>query len=152
MMFPTFVPRAFQRGRSHSETDMDCKWAKDSTGFYCSQSCLTFSAVVRSCIVQMDHNASKRFQPTLVTDVFHQIRNNRFDKEGCIIFHAFRNRQQTFDPCATPNNRNEALFGLNFLLRNFRHVMWICGPARMMKIFKKNQLSSPVNMCSNSYC
>jgi hypothetical protein len=38
---------------------------------------------------------------------------------------------------------------LDFLLRNFRHIIWICGPAWMMKIFKKNQLSSPVNVYSN---
>jgi hypothetical protein len=46
--------------------------------------------------------------------MFYQIRNNRFDKEGCVMFHAFRNIEQTFDPCATLNNRNEALFRLNF--------------------------------------
>jgi hypothetical protein len=107
---------------------------------------------VRLCIVQMSHNASKSFPLTLLTDVFHQIRNNRFDKEGCIIFRAFRNIQQTFDPCATPNNRNEALFGLHFLLVIFKHAIWICGPVRMTKIFKKGQLSSPVNMYSSSYC
>jgi hypothetical protein len=61
-------------------------WGRDSTGSCCSQGCLSFSAGVRSCIIQMDHNASKRFPPTLLTDVFHQIRNNRFDKEGHIGF------------------------------------------------------------------
>jgi hypothetical protein len=125
-------------------------WSRDSSGFCCSKSCLTFSAVVRSGIVQMDHNASKRFPPTVLTDAFHQIPNNWFDKEDDIVFHAFRHMQQTFDPCATSNNRNEELFGLHFLLRNFRHVIWTCGPARMTKIFKKNQLSFPVNMFSNS--
>jgi hypothetical protein len=37
----------------------------------------------------MDYNASKHFSPTLLTDMFHQIRNSRFDKEGCIIFMPF---------------------------------------------------------------
>jgi hypothetical protein len=87
-----------------------------------------------------------------VTDLLHQIRNNWFDKGGCIIFHAFWNTQQTFDSCPAPNNRNEALFGSNVLLRNFRHVIWICGPARIKKLFKKNQPSFLLNMCSNLYC
>jgi hypothetical protein len=88
-------------------------WGRNSTGFCCRKSCLTFAAVVRPGTIQMDHNSSKSFLRTLLTDVFQQIRNNRFDKEGCIVFHAFRNIQQTFDHCATLNNQNEALFGLN---------------------------------------
>jgi hypothetical protein len=108
------------------------------------------SAVVRSCIVQMDHNDLKTFPPTLLTDVFHQIRNNGFDKESCLIFHAFRNIQQTFDPSVTPNNRNEALFGLNFMLQNFGHVLWICGPARIMKIVKKTSFC-PLLICVQTH-
>jgi hypothetical protein len=62
----------------------------------------------------MDHNASKRFPPIRLMDVFHQIRNNRFDKEGGMIAHAFRNMPQTFVSPATPNNRNEALSDSTF--------------------------------------
>jgi hypothetical protein len=113
-MFSTFVHWAFQRGSDHSEMDLNCKLGQGFAGFCCSKSCLTFSAVVRSYIVQMDHNAWKRFPRTLLTDAFHQIRNNRFDKEEWLKFHAFRNIQQTFDPCTTPNNRNETFFGLIF--------------------------------------
>jgi hypothetical protein len=72
----------------------------------------------------MDHNVSKCFPPIRLTDVFHQIRNNQFDKEGYIIFHVFRNIQQTFGPCASPNNRKEVLFGSNFFASEFqaRHL------------------------------
>jgi hypothetical protein len=79
--------------REHSKEEVTRRWicvvswGRDSTDFCCSQSCLTFSAVMRSCIAQMDHNAWKCFLPTLPTDVFHQLRNNRFDKEGHIILH-----------------------------------------------------------------
>jgi hypothetical protein len=34
------------------------------------------------------------------------------------------------------------LFGLNFLLRNFRHITWIYGSAWMTEIFKKTNLRS----------
>jgi hypothetical protein len=127
-------------------------WGNDSIGFCHSKSCLTFSSVVRPCILQMDHNASKRLPPTLLTYIFRQIWNNRFGKEGCIIFHAFRNIKQTFNACATPNNRYEAIFGLNFLLRNFRQVICIFSLIQMMKICKNNQLSFPVNISSNPCC
>jgi hypothetical protein len=114
MMFPTFAPLAFQKGRSPSEIDMGCKLGQEFDRLLLQEELPQFFAVVRLCIVQMDHNASKRFPPTLLTDAFHQVRNDRFDKEGCILFHAFRNIQHNFHPCATLNNRNEALFGLTF--------------------------------------
>jgi hypothetical protein len=101
--------------------DLDRKLGHGSTGHCCDKNCLTFSAVVPSCIVQADHNASRRFPPT---DVFDQTRNNQFDKEGYIIFHAFQNIQQTFNPCATPNKRNDTHFGLDFFASEFqaRHL------------------------------
>jgi hypothetical protein len=86
-------------------------WGRDSTGFVAVRAASLFLLL---CIVQMDHNTSKHFPPTVLTDVFHQIRNNRFDKVGCIIFHVFRNIQQIFNPCTTPNNRNKTLFSLTF--------------------------------------
>jgi hypothetical protein len=64
LIFSTFVPWAFQRGRSHSEIDKEIwtvAWGGDSMGFRYSKSCLSFCAVVRSYIVQMDHDASERF-------------------------------------------------------------------------------------------
>jgi hypothetical protein len=51
--------------------------------------------------------------------------------------------KQTFDRCPAPNNQNEALFGFKFLLRNFRHVIWMYVPARTIKIFKKEPAFVP---------
>jgi hypothetical protein len=93
--------------------DLDCKLGRGFDGPCCSRRCLTFSVVVWSCIIQMDHNASKRLPPTLLIDGFPEIRNSRLNKEYC-IFHAFRNIQQIFDPFVTLDNQNEAFFELIF--------------------------------------
>jgi hypothetical protein len=90
----------------------------------------------------MDHNASKCFRSTLLTDEFHQIRNNRFEKKVGLYFMLLGTYNRFLIP-VLPNNRNQALFELNFLLRNFRHVVWICGPARMMKTCRKEATFVP---------
>jgi hypothetical protein len=88
-----------------------------------------------------------RLGQALRANSFNKVRHNGITKECIIRCNIFEYIQQTVDSVDGPNDRNQTLFGVNFVFDSFGNLISRWGPDCCMRIFEvKLRLAFCYNM------